>query len=84
MLASSKPASRGTVSLSSADFHDLSLINPNWLTTTTDQEVAIAAYKRVRAVFATEVMALVLINPGVEAFPGLDIARTDEEILCVI
>ena len=79
-----KPTSRGNVSLASPEFRDLPVINPNWLTTTTDQEVAIAAYKRVRQIFATEAMAPVLVNPGQEAFPGLDVASTDDEILDLI
>jgi choline dehydrogenase len=79
-----KPTSRGTVSLASPDFRALPLINPNWLTTAADQEVAITAYKRVRALFATEGMNPVLLNPGAEAFPGLDIASSDTEILEVI
>jgi choline dehydrogenase len=79
-----KPTSRGTVTLASSDFRDLPLINPNWLTTEADQEVAVAAYKRVRQIFATEAMRPVLMQPGVEAFPGLDVAGTDEEILEVI
>lgn len=79
-----KPTSRGTVTLSSSDPRALPLINPNWLTTQADQEVAVAAYRRVRQLFATEAMAPLLTNPGAEAFPGLDVANTDEEILEVI
>lgn len=42
-----------------------------------------AAYKRVRQIFATDAMRPILGDPGVEAFPGLKVARTDEEILGV-
>jgi choline dehydrogenase len=79
-----KPTSRGTVTLASRDFCDLPLINPNWLTTKADQDVAVAAYKRVRQIFATDAMRPILGDPGVEAFLGLKVARTDEEILEVI
>lgn len=76
-----KATSRGTVTLASANPYDLPRIDPNWLTTRADQEVAIAAYRRVRQIFATEAMAPLLVEPGTEAWPGLDVGRTDEEIL---
>jgi choline dehydrogenase len=73
------PLSRGTVTLKSADTNDLPIINPNWLTASTDQEVAIVAYKRVRAAFASKFMAPVLTN-STEYYPGPDV-KTDEQIL---
>ncbi|KAG8526149.1 uncharacterized protein KY384_000142 [Bacidia gigantensis] len=82
------PLSRGNVSISSPDTADQPLINPNWLTHPTDQAVAIAAYKRARAAFATPVMQEIVI--GDEAFPGKTVGgggvpgvggESDEEIL---
>lgn len=73
------PLSRGTVTLASGNPYDLPIINPNWLTSSTDQAVAIAAYKRVRAAFASNAMQPVLADP-VEYFPGPAV-QTDEQIL---
>ena len=75
------PLSRGNVSLVSASTSDLPLINPNWLTSTTDQQVAIAGYKRVREAFASDAMSQVRI--GDEYFPGMNVT-SDEEILAVV
>lgn len=76
------PVSRGTVSISSADTADQPVINPNWLTSEADQQVAIAGYKRVREIFASPVMQEnVVIGP--EYFPGLNVS-TDSEILQLI
>lgn len=76
------PRSRGNVSLASADTADLPLVDPNWLTHPTDIAVAVAAYKRARAVFATRAMRDVLADP-VEFYPGPGV-ETDEEILATI
>jgi choline dehydrogenase len=63
------PTSRGTVTISSSDTDDLPIIDPAWLTSTTDQAVAIAAFKRSRAAFNSKAMAPVLTDPE-EYFPG--------------
>lgn len=73
------PLSKGTVTIKSADTADLPLINPNWLTHPTDQEVAVVAYKRVREAFASKFMASVLTNKT-EYYPGPAV-QTDEQIL---
>ncbi|KAI9786522.1 MAG: hypothetical protein M1816_007904 [Peltula sp. TS41687] len=75
------PLSRGTVSISSADTSDPPVIDPRWLTHPADQAVAVAAYKRVRELFATKAMAPALIG---EAYPGLNGTQTDGELLAVI
>ncbi|RDW57068.1 GMC oxidoreductase [Coleophoma cylindrospora] len=75
------PLSRGSVTLASANADDLPIINPNWLTSATDQAVAIAAYKRLRQAFASKYMAPVLI--GGEYFPGPSV-QTDAQILDTI
>ncbi|THV47530.1 hypothetical protein BGAL_0304g00010 [Botrytis galanthina] len=72
------PLSRGTVTLASTSASDLPIINPSWLTSPTDQAVAVAAYKRTRAAFASKFMAPVLI--GQEYFPGPSVA-SDAQIL---
>lgn len=75
------PTSRGNVTISSASIKDKPIINPNWLTTKTDQEVAIAAFKRVRDMWHID--PLQEIVTGQEAYPGEEIA-SDEQILDVI
>ncbi|RAL04624.1 GMC family oxidoreductase [Aspergillus ibericus CBS 121593] len=75
------PTSRGNVTIISDDTDDLPIINPNWLATKTDQEVAIALYRRLREAFRSEGMAPIII--GAEYFPG-DQVQSDEEILDVI
>jgi choline dehydrogenase-like flavoprotein len=79
MAALVAPLSRGTVTISSADTDDLPVVDPKWLTDPADQEVAIAAYKRVRQAFASKAMAVVLADP-VEYFPGPNV-KTDAQIL---
>ncbi|KAI1385485.1 choline dehydrogenase [Hypoxylon trugodes] len=82
IIAPTAPRSRGSVTIKSADVNDLPIINPNWLTDPVDIEVAVAAFKRVRAVFATKAMKDVLADP-VEYFPGPAV-KTDEQILDII
>lgn len=81
LLALVAPLSRGTIDISSADAADPPVINPNWLTHPADVAVAIAGYKRVRQLFATEAMKPVLI--GQEYFLGPNVT-TDDEILLLI
>ena len=76
------PISRGNVSISSPHTSDQPIINPNWLTSPTDEKLAVAAYKRARQVFATTVMQE-NVSIGPEYFPGPQIA-TDEAILRLI
>ncbi|KAE8140285.1 hypothetical protein BDV38DRAFT_269269 [Aspergillus pseudotamarii] len=72
------PTSRGNVTLKSADTSDLPIINPNWLDTTSDQEVAVAMFKRIRQAFQSEAMAPAVI--GDEYYPGKHV-QTDGQIL---
>lgn len=76
------PLSRGNISISSANTSDQPLINPNWLTSPTDQQVAVAAYKRARQVFESPVMQQ-SVDIGPEYFPGANVS-TDAEILNLI
>ena len=67
------PLSRGNVTIVSADTMDRPLINPNWLTSTTDLEVGVEAFKRVRMVAKASGIAIS------EAIPGSAV-QSDEEI----
>jgi choline dehydrogenase len=75
------PLSRGSVSISSADASVPPVIDPGWLTSPTDQQVAVAAYKRSRAAFQASVTKPVLIGP--EYYPGASVS-TDAQILTTI
>lgn len=75
------PTSRGNVTLRSASITDKPIVNPNWLATETDAQIAVAAFKRAREAFASEAMNPVVI--GEEYWPGPHV-QTDEEILDTI
>lgn len=75
------PTSRGSISISSASMNGQPVINPNWLSTTADQEQAVAAFKRVREIMATDAIQGGLVGP--EIVPGATV-QTDEEILAYI
>ncbi|KAL4883553.1 hypothetical protein BJY04DRAFT_184878 [Aspergillus karnatakaensis] len=70
--------SQGTITLASSDTSDPPIINPNWLDTESDQQLAVALLKRIRHAFQCEQINTILI--GEEYFPG-DAVQTDEEIL---
>ncbi|KAJ5775540.1 uncharacterized protein N7511_000551 [Penicillium nucicola] len=72
------PTSRGNVTLNSDSTSDLPTINPNWLDTVADQEVAIAMFKRMRQAFQSDAMAPVVI--GDEYNPGPQV-QSDDQIL---
>lgn len=75
------PTSRGNVTISSANVAHLPIVSPNWLSTETDQKLAVATYKRIREIFRTQAMAPIITGP--EYFPGLEY-QTDAQILDVI
>lgn len=75
------PLSRGNVTLQSGSINDLPLVNPNWLTSDTDAQIAVAAFKRARQAFQSSGMSPVTI--GEEYWPGSKI-QSDEEILYMI
>lgn len=75
------PLSRGNITIRSSDMLDSPVIDPAWLTTATDREVAVAAFKRARQLFATDAMKAVTI--GEESFPGPTV-QTDAQILAAI
>ena len=74
------PLSRGNITISSPHATDPPLINPNWLTDPADNEVAIAAFKRIREIW--QYMNGTTIGP--EYFPGTSNVSTDAEILSFI
>ena len=53
------------------------VINPNWLTSQTDKELALQALKRGRAIISSAAMQPILI--GDETAPGQDV-QTDEQL----
>ncbi|KAL8646952.1 MAG: hypothetical protein Q9226_006638 [Calogaya cf. arnoldii] len=70
------PLSRGEVSINSTSMADPPLISPNWLTHPTDIQLAIAAFKRQRQVWAN----LRNLTIGEEYFPGPAV-QSDADIL---
>ncbi|KAL8935487.1 MAG: hypothetical protein Q9211_004674 [Gyalolechia sp. 1 TL-2023] len=70
------PLSRGEVSINSSSMADPPLINPNWLTHPTDIQLAIAAFKRQRQVWA----AMSNLTIGPEQIPGPAV-QSDADIL---
>jgi choline dehydrogenase len=73
------PRSRGNVTISSADTADLPIINPAWLSSKVDQDVAVATFKRARTIAAATSLKPVLI--GGEYDPGTAKVSTDAQIL---
>ncbi|KAB5555050.1 hypothetical protein GE09DRAFT_1203944 [Coniochaeta sp. 2T2.1] len=72
------PFSRGNVTLSSSSASDPPLINMGWLTDPADGEIVVAAFKRLRQVWASADMAAVKVGPEIK--PG-EAVQTDAEIL---
>ncbi|KAF7192343.1 Patulin synthase [Pseudocercospora fuligena] len=75
------PLSRRSVSIRSSDMADKPLIDPQWMTNTTDQELAVAAIRRMRQILNTSVMKE--IAPYGEAFPGANVTSY-EDLLNVV
>ena len=73
--------SRGNLTISSSKMADPPIINPNWLTDPTDQEVAVASFKFARSFYKTKSLKGILV--GGEVWPGANIT-TDAEILQMI
>ena len=67
------PLSTGNVTIVSADTMDRPLISPNWLTSTTDLEVAIQGFKRAREIAENSGIARAEVAPGLAV-------QSDEEI----
>ncbi|KAI4146743.1 MAG: hypothetical protein LQ341_001996 [Variospora aurantia] len=67
--------SRGNVTIASTDTNDNPVVSTNWLLTDTDQELAVAGFKRAR-----QLAAAIDITVGQEVLPGPQV-QTDEQIL---
>ena len=74
-IADVAPLSRGNVTINSTDTNDPPLISPNWLLSSTDQEVAIAGFKMAR-----DIAAASGITVGPEVAPG-PMVQTNSQIL---
>ena len=72
-------SSRGNVTIASADTNDLPIVNPAWLSSPVDQQLAVAAFRRLREIWDS--MSDIAI--GEEYFPGPSV-QTDEQILDLI
>lgn len=75
------PLSRGNVTIVSADTTDLPIVNPNYLSSETDQEVAVQMFRRSRALLNSPSFAPIRV--GEEIFPGKAV-QTDKEILAFL
>jgi choline dehydrogenase-like flavoprotein len=76
------PFSRGNVTINSTDTAVNPIVDTNWLADPRDQEVAIAAFKRARAVFQTPEIQKIIVGGG-EFAPGSEVT-SDAAILEVI
>ncbi|KAL4734589.1 GMC oxidoreductase [Aspergillus similis] len=76
------PTSRGYVTIRSNNTDELPLIQPNWLDTASDAQVAVAMYRRMREAW-TSPDGIAPIVIGDEYFPGPQV-QTDAEILQTI
>ncbi|KDQ51283.1 aryl-alcohol oxidase, partial [Jaapia argillacea MUCL 33604] len=76
----SYPFSRGNLSIISNSTTVKPIVQPNWLQSSIDQQVAIYAFKQVREAMLSQTMAPIVIT---EAYPGLN-ATSDADILAAI
>ncbi|KAE8378264.1 choline dehydrogenase [Aspergillus bertholletiae] len=72
------PTSRGNVTIGSNSTSDQPIVSPNWLTTKTDVEVAVALYRRMREIWQSEPLHSITI--GNLSYP-LHQDQSDEEII---
>ena len=76
------PLSRGNVTISSADMTDPPILNPNWLSDPTDQELAVESFRRSREIWS--VLERDNITVGTDEYlPGLNVT-SDADILTYI
>ncbi len=76
------PLSRGNVTISSADMSDPPILNPNWLSDPTDQEMAVQSFKRSREIWNILVQDNVTVGTA-EYLPGFNVT-SDADILAYI
>jgi len=72
-----RPESRGTIAIKSPEPHVYPSIRPNYLSTSLDQETAVAALRMSRALAATKAMSPYIVE---ERVPGAA-AESDEDLL---
>lgn len=75
LVAVVAPTSRGNVTINSTDTNDNPLVNTNWLSTRTDQELLVQGFRRAR-----EVAAATGIVIGEDFWPGPS-TQSDAQIL---
>lgn len=73
------PLSRGNISIKSSEMTDHPIINPNFLSHPTDQQLAVQGFKRARQVWKILQVAGLTIDDE-EYFPGSNVT-SDEDIL---
>ncbi|RAK74475.1 GMC family oxidoreductase [Aspergillus fijiensis CBS 313.89] len=66
------PMSRGHIRIRSPSMHDSPVIDPRWLTSTTDVEIAVAAVRRIRQYLQMPVLERNVLVGG-EVAPGPDV-----------
>lgn len=76
------PLSRGNVTISSADMTDPPILNPNWLSDPTDQEVAVQSFKRSREIWSVLAQNNITVGTA-EYLPGRNVT-SDADILAYI
>ncbi|KDQ51259.1 GMC oxidoreductase, partial [Jaapia argillacea MUCL 33604] len=76
----SYPISRGNVSIVSNSTTVKPIVQPNWLESPIDQQVAIYTFKQVRQIMSSPIMSSIVIN---EAYPGANVT-SDAGILAAI
>ena len=69
------PLSRGNVTIRSADTAELPVVNPNWLDSPVDQELAVAGFNRIRQIVATNATSPAIIE---EVYPGSDCSSRED------
>ncbi|KAI9663533.1 MAG: hypothetical protein M1831_002542 [Alyxoria varia] len=72
------PLSRGNITINSNKMSGAPIINPDWLSHPADVDLAVAAVKRQRQIWAT--LASYNFTIGEEYYPGQNV-KTDEQIL---
>ncbi|KDQ51261.1 hypothetical protein JAAARDRAFT_199291 [Jaapia argillacea MUCL 33604] len=76
----SYPISRGNVSIVSNSTTVKPIVQPNWLESPIDQQVAIYTFKQVRQIMSSPIMSSIVIN---ETYPGANVT-SDAGILAAI
>ncbi|WP_146696214.1 GMC family oxidoreductase N-terminal domain-containing protein [Thioclava sp. F34-6] len=72
-----RPESTGYVHITSADPLAMPAIRANYLSTQTDQDVALAGFRYMREIFRTDVLRKYIVS---ETFPGKE-CETDDEVM---